>query len=155
MADAVREKLAACAELEYLEARARRLKVPLRWGRDGSALGGRPSRMQVAERTIGYRRYHVEGRHIVDQGEVAWEFFVILDGELEVLRGGETLAVLQQGDFFGEMALEADDRRNASVVAKTPVRLAVMLGRDFREMEEEMPHVAEQIRAAIMRRSEA
>jgi len=53
-------------DLEYLEARARRLKVPLRWGRDGSALGGRPSRMQVAERTIGYRRYHVEGRHIVD-----------------------------------------------------------------------------------------
>ncbi len=53
-------------DLEYMEARARRLKVPLRWGRDGSPLGGRPSRMQVAERTIGYRRYHVEGRHIVD-----------------------------------------------------------------------------------------
>ncbi|HEX9127370.1 MAG TPA: DNA polymerase domain-containing protein [Methylomirabilota bacterium] len=53
-------------DLEYMEARARRLKVPLRWGRDGSALRGRPSRMQVAERTIGYRRYHVEGRHIVD-----------------------------------------------------------------------------------------
>jgi DNA polymerase elongation subunit (family B) len=32
-------------DLEYMEARARRLKVPLRWGRDGSALGGRPSRM--------------------------------------------------------------------------------------------------------------
>jgi DNA polymerase elongation subunit (family B) len=53
-------------DLEYMEARARRLKVPLRWGRDGSALGGRPSRMQVAERTIAYRRYHLEGRHIVD-----------------------------------------------------------------------------------------
>jgi DNA polymerase, archaea type len=53
-------------DLEYMEARARRLKVPLRWGRDGSPLGGRPSRMQVAERAIGYRRYHVEGRHIVD-----------------------------------------------------------------------------------------
>jgi DNA polymerase I len=53
-------------DLEYMEARARRLKVPLRWGRDGSALGGRPSRMQVAERTIAYRRYHVAGRHIVD-----------------------------------------------------------------------------------------
>ena len=53
-------------DLEYMEARARKLKVPLRWGRDGSSLRGRPSRMQVAERTIGYRRYHVEGRHIVD-----------------------------------------------------------------------------------------
>ena len=53
-------------DLEYMEARARRLRVPLRWGRDGSGLSGYPSRMQVAERTIAYRRYRVEGRHIVD-----------------------------------------------------------------------------------------
>jgi DNA polymerase elongation subunit (family B) len=44
-------------DLEYIEARARRHKVPLAWGRDGSALTGRPSRMQVADRTIAYRRY--------------------------------------------------------------------------------------------------
>jgi len=53
-------------DLEYLEARARRHRVPLAWGRDGSVLRGFPSRMQVAERTIGYRRYGVTGRHIVD-----------------------------------------------------------------------------------------
>ena len=53
-------------DLEYLEARARRHRVPLDWGRDGSILRGFPSRMQVAERTIGYRRYGVSGRHIVD-----------------------------------------------------------------------------------------
>jgi len=53
-------------DLEYLEARARRHHVPLTWGRDGSVLRGFPSRMQVAERTIGYRRYGVTGRHIVD-----------------------------------------------------------------------------------------
>jgi DNA polymerase I len=53
-------------DLEYMEARARRLGVPLAWGRDGSALRGHPSRMQVAERTISYRRYMVAGRHIVD-----------------------------------------------------------------------------------------
>jgi len=53
-------------DLEYLEARARRHRVPLAWGRDGSIVRGYPSRMQVAERTIGYRRYGVTGRHIVD-----------------------------------------------------------------------------------------
>jgi DNA polymerase I len=53
-------------DLEYLEARARRHRVPLAWGRDGSLLRGYPSRMQVAERAIGYRRYGVTGRHIVD-----------------------------------------------------------------------------------------
>ena len=53
-------------DLEYLEARARRHRISLAWGRDGSVLRGFPSRMQVAERTIGYRRYGVTGRHIVD-----------------------------------------------------------------------------------------
>jgi DNA polymerase, archaea type len=53
-------------DLEYLEARARRHRVTLGWGRDGSALRGHPSRMQVAERTIAYQRYGVAGRHIVD-----------------------------------------------------------------------------------------
>ena len=53
-------------DLEYLEARARRHGARLGWGRDGSALRGYPARLQVAERTIGYRRYQVAGRHIVD-----------------------------------------------------------------------------------------
>ncbi len=53
-------------DLEYMEARARQCGVELRWGRDGSALRGHPSRMQVAERAISYRRYQIAGRHIVD-----------------------------------------------------------------------------------------
>jgi DNA polymerase elongation subunit (family B) len=53
-------------DLEYLEARARRHRVRLAWGRDGSELRGRPARLQVAERSIGYRRYEITGRHVVD-----------------------------------------------------------------------------------------
>jgi DNA polymerase, archaea type len=53
-------------DLEYMEARARQCGVGLRWGRDGSTLRGHPSRMQVAERAISYRRYQIAGRHIVD-----------------------------------------------------------------------------------------
>ena len=53
-------------DLEYLESRARLHGVALAWGRDGSPLAGRVARLQIAERTIGYRRYEVSGRHIVD-----------------------------------------------------------------------------------------
>ncbi|MBI4634807.1 MAG: DNA polymerase II [Candidatus Rokubacteria bacterium] len=53
-------------DLEYIEARARRHGIALAWGRDGSPLRGRLSRLQVAERTIAYRRWEVAGRHIVD-----------------------------------------------------------------------------------------
>ncbi len=53
-------------DLEYIEARAGRRGVKLALGRDGSLLKGHPSRMQVAERAITYRRYDVFGRHLVD-----------------------------------------------------------------------------------------
>ena len=53
-------------DLEYLEARARQHGATLAWGRRGEPLRGHPSRLQIAERTIGYRRYQVAGRHIVD-----------------------------------------------------------------------------------------
>jgi DNA polymerase elongation subunit (family B) len=53
-------------DLEYLEARARMLRVPLGWGRAGEPLRGHPSRLQIAERSIGYRRYHIAGRHVAD-----------------------------------------------------------------------------------------
>jgi DNA polymerase elongation subunit (family B) len=53
-------------DLEYLEARARLHGVTLALGREGAALRGRPSRLQIAERTIGYRRYEAPGRHVVD-----------------------------------------------------------------------------------------
>ena len=53
-------------DLEYIEARARRHRIPLNWGRDGSILRSHASRMNIAERTISYRKYEVFGRHIAD-----------------------------------------------------------------------------------------
>ena len=64
-------------DLEYLEARARRCGVSLRWGRDQSMLRGYPARMQVADRTIGYRRYSIAGRHIVDTWILAQLYDVV------------------------------------------------------------------------------
>jgi DNA polymerase elongation subunit (family B) len=53
-------------DLEYIEARARRHRIQLKWGRDGSGLRSHASRMNIAERTISYRKYEVFGRHIAD-----------------------------------------------------------------------------------------
>jgi DNA polymerase elongation subunit (family B) len=52
--------------LPALAAHARNAKVKLLWGRDGSPLVSRPSRVQVAEKTITYPKYEVPGRHFVD-----------------------------------------------------------------------------------------
>jgi CRP-like cAMP-binding protein len=92
------------------------------------------------------------GYHLVDQGSFAHEFFVILEGTAEVTKDGQRLTELGPGDFFGEIALLGQERRTASVVATSPMRLIVMFGRDFRQMEHSMPEVHGQIEDAIKAR---
>ena len=68
--------------LPYLNARARQHRLKLDWGRDGSLLKSRASRVQIAERTINYPKYQVHGRHLVDTYLLV-QFYDIGTRELE------------------------------------------------------------------------
>ena len=92
------------------------------------------------------------GHALLEEGRFAHEFFVILDGVVEVTKDGVHLRDLGPGDFFGEIALVEHERRTATVATTTPLRAIVMHARDFEEMRAELPHVAHQIREAIGRR---
>ena len=89
-----------------------------------------------------------QGRVIVREGEWAYEFFAIEDGTAEVRLGEQLLAELGPGDFFGEMGLVGDTRRNAS----SPLKVVVMTAQAFRQTSRELPEVAAKIRAAIEER---
>ena len=94
------------------------------------------------------------GRELAHEGDLGYELFVIEEGRASVTQGGEALTELGAGDFFGEIALHDDTRRRTStVVATTPMRLAVLQGHDVRYIERELPEVADQIRAAIEARA--
>jgi CRP-like cAMP-binding protein len=82
----------------------------------------------------------------------AYEFFVIEEGQAEVVRDGRRLAELGPGDFFGEIGLLVTGRRTASVVALTPMRLMVMFEQSFRRLEREFPAFAAAVRAACAER---
>ena len=53
-------------DLLYLVDRAKKLKTKLDWGRSGGFLRSRPSRLQIAEKTIDYPKFTIGGRHFVD-----------------------------------------------------------------------------------------
>jgi DNA polymerase I len=52
--------------LPLLVARAKKQKTKLDWGRSDGFLRSRPSRLQIAEKTIDYPKFTVGGRHFVD-----------------------------------------------------------------------------------------
>jgi CRP/FNR family transcriptional regulator, cyclic AMP receptor protein len=93
-----------------------------------------------------------EGKRLAEEGNFAHEFFVVEEGTADVTQDGNTIATLTAGDFFGEIGLVATERRTASVVATSPMRLVVMSGRDFRAMQDKLPHIADEVRQTIIER---
>ena len=79
-----------------------------------------------------------EGAVIVRQGTVADRFFIVVDGEVAVLRedrGKERqIATLSRGQFFGEMALLRETARTATVRALTPTTLLALEREAFRAL---------------------
>jgi CRP/FNR family transcriptional regulator, cyclic AMP receptor protein len=92
------------------------------------------------------------GRELVREGDFSYEFMLIEEGEAQVTRHGDHVNDLGPGDFFGEMGLVGDTRRNANVIASSPLKVVVMTAQAFRQTSRELPEVAAKIRAAIEER---
>jgi DNA polymerase elongation subunit (family B) len=81
--------------LPLLVARAKKLKTKLDWGRSGGFLRSRPSRLQIAEKTIDYPKFTIDGRHFVDTFLLA-QFY---DVGMRSLAGFERLDVARHFDL--------------------------------------------------------
>ena len=89
---------------------------------------------------------------LVREGDFSYEFMAIEEGEAEVTRHGEHVADIGPGDFFGEMGLLEKTLRNATVTAKTPMRLMTLTGWDLKRMERHIPEAIEHVRNTLEER---
>jgi CRP-like cAMP-binding protein len=94
------------------------------------------------------------GSYVVQKGELSYKFYLILKGTAAVEREGEHLADLGPGDFFGEMGIVGHSRRNADVVATSPMRMVVLVGWDLRMLMDTFPRLRGRIQHAIVDRVE-
>lgn len=95
------------------------------------------------------------GHVLIEEGDLPDKFYVILDGHVTVHRQGRHLADLGPGDFVGEAGVLALEARNASVIATTPVRLAVAMGWEVRRLLDTVPGLRDELAAAAAGRSPA
>ncbi|MET0938806.1 MAG: cyclic nucleotide-binding domain-containing protein [Gaiellaceae bacterium] len=92
------------------------------------------------------------GKVLMRQGAPGREFFVLLEGTVEVVRDGKQVTTLGEGDFFGELALISNIPRTATVTATSPIRTLVVFGRDFRRLLEEDAGIAMKVLGAMAER---
>jgi Cyclic nucleotide-binding domain len=96
------------------------------------------------------------GDVVVRQGAPADKFFIIVEGEVEVVRedDGESrrLATLGKGQFFGEIAILRDTPRMATVRAITPTTLFAMERDVFRSLVAQSMGTTDDFDSVIRRR---
>ena len=82
-----------------------------------------------------------EDTTLIEEGRQGHEFFVLVEGSVDVRRKGRKVSSLGDGSFFGEMSLVSSRPRNATVTASSPVRVLVIHEQAFRRLLRDSPPI--------------
>lgn len=95
------------------------------------------------------------GRYIVRQGQVGTGFYLLASGRVRVIRGGEVLARLGPGEFFGELSVIHQTPRTAHVIADEPTTCLALASWNFIKILERHPKITLSILREVARRLKA
>jgi hypothetical protein len=95
------------------------------------------------------------GDKIVRKGDKGVNFYLILEGSVEVKSDSVTLAKFGTGQFFGEMSLLDDEPRSADVIAVEPTRCLVLNAQELNTIVESNPKIAMAMLREVSRRLRA
>jgi CRP-like cAMP-binding protein len=89
------------------------------------------------------------GKVLIQEGKPGREFFVLVEGKVDISRKGTTIDTCEAGDFFGEVALLSDAPRNATITATTPIVVLVLTDRNFRTLLAATPEIQRKVLTAL------
>lgn len=98
------------------------------------------------------------GEVIFQQGDFSRDFYIVKTGQIEVsvrdiFQEHKVVAVLKNGDFFGEMALfDKDSARSATATSLQQTILLKIPGQDFERLLREKPSISFKLLGALSRR---
>ncbi|MFW6054291.1 MAG: cyclic nucleotide-binding domain-containing protein, partial [Thermodesulfobacteriota bacterium] len=96
------------------------------------------------------------GEIVIKEGEQGEQVFLIIAGEVEVVKQQREkeirLDTMEVGNYFGEMALFEEARRSATIRTRRPSRFLVLHKQEFNELVREYPRIALQICTALSHR---
>ena len=102
----------------------------------------------IAEKMVS--RNYDNGNYIFLEDSDGEQCFFVLEGSVKVTRlskdGREViLAMLNEGDFFGEMSLLDEESRSANVIALEKTEVLTLDRRDFLDVVNDYPQIAVQL----------
>jgi signal-transduction protein with cAMP-binding, CBS, and nucleotidyltransferase domain len=92
------------------------------------------------------------GQAFIRQGEHGREFYVLLEGTVEVTQDGRTINELGPGEWVGEVALISSEPRTATVTTTSAVRALVLTDEAFQRLLNDVPSIAAKVQASFRQR---
>jgi len=89
------------------------------------------------------------GRALIKEGAAGKEFYVIIEGTVDIERGGKKIDALGPGDFFGEASLLTDKPRNATVKTTSDVQAVVLTKQRFRQVLSQNPLISFKVMQSV------
>jgi CRP/FNR family cyclic AMP-dependent transcriptional regulator len=81
------------------------------------------------------------GKVLMREGDTGREFFVLVNGTVGIDRGGTSIRTMEDGDFFGEIALIAEGPRTATATTESDAKLLVLGHREFHSLMDQFPAI--------------
>lgn len=117
---------------------------------DHPRLGALDTRGYEALAAVLRRLEFAPGEELIEEGAFDRYLYLMLRGEVEMLRGGLNLGVEARGGHFGELALLGGGARAAAVVARTPVAVAQLSPEGLEALVRRHPHLALNLVSALV-----
>jgi ATP-binding cassette subfamily B protein len=95
---------------------------------------------------------------VISRGDIGDKLYIIQHGQADVFASDAVntqrpLAILKDGDYFGEMALLYDTPRTATIRARTPLDLYSLSKEDLRELVTRVPELRQEIHRTVTERA--
>jgi CRP/FNR family transcriptional regulator, cyclic AMP receptor protein len=78
---------------------------------------------------------------LMREGDVGREFFVIVEGQVRIDKGGRSIRTMGPGEFVGDIALVTERPRTATATTMTACRLLVLGHREFHQLMDQYPSI--------------
>lgn len=93
-----------------------------------------------------------ENETVLQQGEKTNNLYIIISGDVEVIKNYQKINELSSGDFFGEIAIVAKTKRTATINAITDLSVLVFSEDSFNMLINKYPNISVQIMKEMTKR---
>ena len=87
-------------------------------------------KLQNLANIVKVKKYKNDSK-IFEEGDIGETFYIIKDGRVEILRGSNSIRIITKFDYFGERSIILDEKRTATVIARSRVSLWTLSKKDF------------------------